>query len=113
MPSRHLLTDPSRATFEQLEPRLLMSGSVMAEVVDGSLLIDGDAVGNSIRIDQTSLPVYKVTALFESTPLVQKAGRHSGLVVSWFQGHTKPLLSKENRKVLKELDWDGQAKDFN
>jgi hypothetical protein len=63
--------------------------------------------------DQTSLPVYKVTALFESIPLDKKAGRHSALVVSWFQDHTKPLLSKENRKALKELDWDGQAKDFN
>ncbi len=63
--------------------------------------------------DQVSLPVYKVTALFESTPLDEKAGRHSALIVSWFQDHTKPLLSRENRKILKELDWEGLARDFN
>ena len=60
-----------------------------------------------------SLPVYKVTALFESEPLKKKAGRHSALAVSWFQDHTKPLLSRENRKALKELDWDELAKDYN
>ena len=60
-----------------------------------------------------SLPVYKVTALFESTPLDEKAGRHSALVVSWFQDHTKPLLSRENRRILKELDWEELATDFN
>ena len=63
--------------------------------------------------DKVALPVYKVTALFESTPLHEKTGRHSALAVSWFQDHTKPLLSRENRKTLKELDWDGLAKDFN
>ena len=63
--------------------------------------------------DHTALPVYKVTSLFESDPLRKKAGRHSALVVSWFQDHTKPLLSRENRKALKELDWEGLAKDFN
>jgi hypothetical protein len=63
--------------------------------------------------DKTALPVYKVTALFESTPLDEKAGRHSALVVSWFQDHTKPLLSKENSKALRGLDWEISAKDFN
>jgi hypothetical protein len=62
--------------------------------------------------DHTSLPVYKVTSLFESDPLKKKTGRHSALVISWFQDHTKPLLSRENRKVLKELDWEGLAMDF-
>jgi hypothetical protein len=63
--------------------------------------------------ERTALPVYKVTALFESRPLDRKNNRHSALVVSWFQDHTKPLLSKENRKALKELDWEGLARDFN
>ena len=63
--------------------------------------------------DQIALPVYKVTALFESTPLNEKTGRHSALVVSWFQDHTKPLLARENRKILKNLDWEELAKDFN
>ena len=63
--------------------------------------------------DQVSLPVYKVTALFESNPLKERASRHSALIVSWFQDHTKPLLSRENRKILKELDWEGLARDFN
>jgi len=63
--------------------------------------------------EKISLPVYKVTSLFESDPLRKKTGRHSALVVSWFQDHTKPLLSRENRKLLKELDWEALAKDFN
>ena len=62
---------------------------------------------------RASLPVYKVTALFESQPLDEKAGRHSSLVVSWFQDTAKPLLNRENRKLLTELDWEGLAKDFN
>lgn len=62
---------------------------------------------------RTSLPVYKVTALFESAPLDEKAGRHSSLVVSWFQDTAKPLLNRENRKLLTELDWEGLARDFN
>jgi hypothetical protein len=63
--------------------------------------------------ERKSLPVYKVTALFESKPLDRKNNRHSALIVSWFQDHTRPLLSKENRKALKELDWEGLARDFN
>jgi hypothetical protein len=63
--------------------------------------------------ERKSLPVYKVTALFESRPLDRKNNRHSALIVSWFQDHTRPLLSKENRKALKELDWEGLARDFN
>lgn len=63
--------------------------------------------------ERTALPVYKVTALFESIPMDRKNHRHSALVVSWFQDHIRPLLSRENRKALKELDWEGLAKDFN
>jgi hypothetical protein len=63
--------------------------------------------------DPISLPVYKVTALFESAPLDEKVSRHSALVISWFQDDTKPLLSRENRKILKELDWEELARDFN
>ena len=54
--------------------------------------------------ERSTLPVYKVTALFESTPLDRKNNRHSALIVSWFQDHTRPLLSRENRKALQELD---------
>jgi len=63
--------------------------------------------------DRSALPVYKVTALFESNPLDRKNNRHSAMIISWFQDHTKPLLSRENRKALKELDWEGLARDFN
>lgn len=63
--------------------------------------------------DLKSLPVYKVTSLFESTPLDRKNNRHSAMIVSWFQDQTKPLLSRENRQALKELDWEALAKDFN
>lgn len=62
--------------------------------------------------DLASLPVYRMTALFESNPIDEKAGRHSALVVSWLQDETKPLLSAENRKALRELTWEDLAKDF-
>lgn len=60
----------------------------------------------------TSLPVYKVTALFESEPLSSCSGRHSAMVISWFQDGMKPLLSPNNRRALKQLDWESTAKDF-
>jgi hypothetical protein len=62
--------------------------------------------------DNSSLPVYKVTALFESEPLAARSGRHSAIVISWFQDGMKPLLSASNRRAMKQLDWDNIAKDF-
>ncbi|MDF1535145.1 MAG: hypothetical protein P1S46_01415 [bacterium] len=59
-----------------------------------------------------SLPMYKVTALFESDPLGTGSGRHSAMVISWFQDVMKPLLSANNRKAIKQLDWEALAKDF-
>jgi hypothetical protein len=58
------------------------------------------------------LPVYKLTALFESAPLREHAGKHSALVVNWLQDEMNPLLSPANRKTLRELDWDRIAKDY-
>ena len=62
--------------------------------------------------DNSSLPVYKVTALFESEPLASRSGRHSAVVISWFQDGMKPLLSASNRRAMKQLDWENTAKDF-
>jgi hypothetical protein len=62
--------------------------------------------------DNSSLPVYKVTALFESEPLAAPSGRHSATVISWFQDGMKPLLSASNRRALKQLSWESTAKDF-
>ncbi|MDT8394932.1 MAG: hypothetical protein RRA32_00615 [bacterium] len=59
-----------------------------------------------------SLPMYKVTALFESDPLGTGSCRHSAMVISWFQDVMKPLLSANNRKAIKQLDWEALAKDF-
>ena len=58
------------------------------------------------------LPVYKMTALFESTPLRQDAGKHSAMVINWLQDEVNPLLSPANRKALREVDWDSLAKDY-
>ncbi len=62
--------------------------------------------------ESTSLPVYKVTALFESVPFVEGSGKHSALVISWFQDDMKPLLSAGNRKAMRQLDWERLARDF-
>ena len=42
--------------LERLERRLLLSGNVTVEVVDGNLVITGDDQDNSIDIDQAGLP---------------------------------------------------------
>ncbi len=60
----------------------------------------------------TSLPVYKVTALFESEPFVDVSGKHSIMVISWLQDDMKVLLSAGNREAMRQLDWEGLAKDF-
>jgi hypothetical protein len=41
---------------ERLEPRRVMAGSVLAEVIDGTLFIDGDHQGNGIAIYGTGTP---------------------------------------------------------
>jgi hypothetical protein len=41
---------------ERLEPRRVMAGSVLAEVIDGTLFIDGDQEGNGIAIYATGTP---------------------------------------------------------
>jgi len=43
------------ASFESMEPRLMMSGSVWASVVRGSLVVRGDAASNHVVIDQSGL----------------------------------------------------------
>lgn len=58
------------------------------------------------------LPVYKMTALFESAPLTDEGGKHSAMVVNWLQDEIKPLLSPGNKQALREVDWNKLAKDF-
>jgi hypothetical protein len=58
------------------------------------------------------LPVYKVTALFESSPIRGMEGKHSAMVVNWLQDETNPLLSQSNKQALKEVDWENLAKDY-
>ena len=41
--------------LEPLEPRLLLSGNVTAEVVSGDLVLTGDGFNNDIEIDQAGL----------------------------------------------------------
>ena len=50
--------------FEQLEPRNMLAGDVMVEVVGGNLIIEGDEFDNEIRIDQSGLAagVFRVSS---------------------------------------------------
>jgi len=58
------------------------------------------------------LPVYKMTALFESSPLREDKGKHSAMVINWLQDEMTPVLSPSNRKALREVDWKRMAKDY-
>jgi hypothetical protein len=62
--------------------------------------------------DRKVLPVYKLTALFESSPLREEKGKHSAMVINWLQDEVTPLLSQANRKALREVDWKRMAKDY-
>jgi hypothetical protein len=62
--------------------------------------------------DRKVLPVYKMTALFESSPLREDKGKHSAMVINWLQDEVTPLLSQVNRKALREVDWKRLAKDY-
>ncbi|UCG37692.1 MAG: hypothetical protein JSV00_05645 [bacterium] len=59
-----------------------------------------------------ALPVYKMTALFESGPLEENSGKHSAMVVNWVQDEMNPILSPRNRQALRALAWEEHAKDF-
>src|SRR5687767_1367977 len=41
---------------EQLETRRVMAGNILAEVIDGTLFIDGDDLANGIAIQGTENP---------------------------------------------------------
>jgi len=58
------------------------------------------------------LPVYKMTALFESAPLRDDEGKHSAMVVNWLQDEMNPLLSSANKKAFGEVDWVKLARDY-
>ena len=62
--------------------------------------------------DRHVLPVYKMTALFESSPLREDRGKHSAMVINWLQDGVTPLLSVPNRQALREVDWKKMAKDY-
>jgi hypothetical protein len=62
--------------------------------------------------DMKVLPVYKITALFESSPIREDKGKHSAMVINWLQEEITPILSPANRRALREVDWKGMAKDY-
>jgi hypothetical protein len=62
--------------------------------------------------DRKVLPVYKMTALFESSPLREDNGKHSAMVINWLQDEITPVLSPSNRNALREVDWKKMAKDY-
>jgi hypothetical protein len=71
---------PSFESFEALEPRSLLSGSVMATMVDGSLIIVGDATANAIVMDQAGLSAGQVRISGENNTSVN--GQSESVVMS-------------------------------
>ena len=50
-------------SLERLEPRLLLSGNVVAAVAGGNLVVTGDGAGNEITVEQTGVGQYTVTGV--------------------------------------------------
>jgi len=58
------------------------------------------------------LPLFKMTARFESGPLEKGSGLSSTLVVSWLQYQPHPFLSTENDRLIRALDWENLAEEY-
>jgi hypothetical protein len=58
------------------------------------------------------LPIFKLTARFESGPLESGDGLNSTLVVSWLQDQPYPFLSTENDGLIRALDWENLAEEY-
>ncbi|MBI1375364.1 MAG: LEPR-XLL domain-containing protein [Phycisphaera sp.] len=84
---RHrVVQEASAPLFEALEPRVLMSGSVLASVAKGNLIIQGDAAANAIVLDQIGLDADQV--------------RISGVSSTDINGQSEPIvLSGVTRSV--------------
>ena len=58
------------------------------------------------------LPCFKMTARFESGPLEKGNGLVSTLIVSWLQDVSHPFLSGENDALIRALDWENMAEEY-
>lgn len=58
------------------------------------------------------LPSYKLTARFESGPLAKGNGLLSTLIISWLQDSPHPFLSDENDALIRALDWENMAEEY-
>ena len=58
------------------------------------------------------LPIFKLTARFESGPLARGNGLISTLVMSWLQDQPYPFLSVENDGLIRALDWENLAEEY-
>jgi hypothetical protein len=74
-----------------------------------SVLLD---MNRYIVSQEKPLPLYKFIARFESGSLPDGHDMTSTLVVIWFQDEQSPLLSRENDKLIRELDWEGLAEEY-
>ena len=61
---------------------------------------------------EARLPLYKFIARFESGPLQGRHDMTSTLVVIWFQDDPHPLLSRDNDRLIRELDWESLAEEY-
>ena len=58
------------------------------------------------------LPLFKLTARFESGPLKSGNGLVSTLVVGWLQDQPHPFLSTENDSLIRAIDWEEAAEEY-
>ncbi len=68
---------------------------------------------NRYMVNQEAhFPIYKLIARFESGPLEGGHDLTSTLVVVWFQDEPHPPLSRDNDKLLRALDWEELAEEY-
>jgi hypothetical protein len=82
-----------RLSVEMLESRTLLAGNVTASVAGGSLVIDGDDLGNGFQITQNADGTHTVTGLdFAGSPTTV-----NGMAAETFAGVTRDFKIKTKR----------------
>jgi hypothetical protein len=65
-----------------------------------------------LLVHDRPLPPFKMTARFVSGPLEKGNGLLSTLIISWLQDAPNPFLSTENDALIRALDWENMAEEY-
>jgi hypothetical protein len=79
--------------FDGLESRALLAGNVMVQLLQGSVIVQGDVASNAIKIDQAGLAANQL--------------RITGIDNTTIKGQTDPVVVKVTKDLLIDLGGGG------